>query len=64
MLFRIDEYREPFKVTDAVPDTDVLKMLGELRDRRDRLDEAIIALTRLVPGAVEKPRIRSKKNRA
>jgi len=64
MLFRIDEYREPCRITDAVPDRDVLKMLDELRERRDRLDEAILALTRLVPGAVEKPRTRSKKNRA
>jgi len=64
MLFRIEDYRQPSKLSDATPDRDVLKVLGELRERRDRLDEAIVALMRLVPGAGEKPRIRPKKNGA
>ena len=63
-LFRIEDYREPSKISDAAPDRDLLKVLEELRERRDRLDEAIVALTRLVPGDGEKPKIRPRKNRA
>lgn len=63
MLFRIEDYRQPSKFSDAAPDKDVLRVLGELRERRDRLDEAIVALTRLVPSAEDKP-TRPKKNRA
>jgi len=56
MLFRIDDYRE-----DPARDVDVLKMLDELRERRDRLDEAILALTRLSPGTAATPSTRAKK---
>ena len=63
MLFRIDDYRES-KPGDDVDDEDVMKMLDELRERRDRLDEAILALSRLSPNASATPRTRTKKNRA
>jgi len=63
MLFRIEDYRQPSKFSDDVSDSDVMRVLGELRERRDRLDEAIVALTRLVPSAGGKP-TRAKKNRA
>lgn len=50
MLFQIDDYREPDADPAGVRHADVSKMLAELRAERDRLDEAILALTRLASG--------------
>ena len=50
MLFQIDDYREPDPDLAGARNADVIKMLAELRAERDRLDDAIRALTRLASG--------------
>lgn len=38
------------RILGQAPKMDILKMLGELRDERDRLSEAILTLERLAAG--------------